>query len=158
MDDSEAWELLDAAHAAWCRGDLDHVLTFLTDDFEYQCNAGTADGSPVFLAGKAAFAAFWQPVIAQITTTTVPETFKMLGDVARAQIQGWVRHERTGHEISGSFRQIITFRDGKISAIEEYHDAARMTAFWAMVAHDEADGASRPDPGFGGDDLSLNRS
>lgn len=40
--------------------------------------------------------------------------------------------------LSGSFRQVSLFGGMKIMAIEEFHDAAKMRAFWKMVRSDEA--------------------
>lgn len=138
MDHMEAFEVLDALHAAWSDGRLDDLSNLLTEDFEYLCNAGLADGNPLSLKGRDSFMRFWLPLRKQIDTTTVPETFKMLGDVARLHVQSWIRHKPTGYELRGSYRQIATFRDGRICAIEEYHDAAKLMAFWALIAHDDS--------------------
>lgn len=143
MHEFEAELLMDAAHAAWCAGDIAGALKLFTDDFDYQCNAGTTDGTPLTLKGKEMFAGFWGPIVSQLQMTTVPESVKLHGDVARVHVTAKVRHARTGHELEGTYRQIVTFRDGKICALEEYHDAAKMAAFWSMVSHDELLAAPR---------------
>jgi hypothetical protein len=33
----------------------------------------------------------------------------------------------------GSYRQLVTYRGDKIERLEEFHDAAKMIAFWQMI-------------------------
>jgi hypothetical protein len=40
--------------------------------------------------------------------------------------------------MTGTYREICTFRGNKIWKIEDFHDAARMSAFWKLI------GASAP--------------
>lgn len=133
MGHLEPEEVLGHAHRAWSAGDIDALVSHFTADLEYEINAGTADGNPVQLRGREAFANFWRPRMEQISTRTTPGTLSMKGDVGRVQVGVWLRHLRTGFVLMGSYRQILSFRGGLICRIEEYHDAAKLNAFWAMI-------------------------
>ena len=133
-----AWRLLVAAHDAWSAPDLNKLESCFTKDLEYQCNGGTSDGSPLTLVGRDEFIDFWTPLVTEFETLTSPETFHLDGDTARAQISVKVLHFRTGHKLTGTYRQLLTFRSGLICRIEEYHDAAKLAAFWQLVLHDDA--------------------
>jgi len=66
----------------------------------------------------------------------------MRGDVGRVQVHFWLRHRETGFGLNGSYRQLLTFRGGLICRIEEYHDAAKLNSFWAVVASETAKAGS----------------
>ena len=34
----------------------------------------------------------------------------------------------------GSYRQLVTYRGDRIERLEEFHDAAKMIAFWQMIS------------------------
>ena len=53
--------------------------------------------------------------------------------VGRATIECYVRHRTTRHVLVGSYRQLVTYRGDKVERLEEFHDAAKMIAFWQMV-------------------------
>ena len=46
--------------------------------------------------------------------------------------------KRRGIVLVGSYRQIVTYRGDKIERMEEFHDAAKMIAFWQMISGDAA--------------------
>jgi ketosteroid isomerase-like protein len=140
LDAYRARSLLDASHGAWCNGDIDRLLSYYADDCLYWCNAGAIDGSPFTLVGKPAFRDFLRNVSSVAESRSVIDLFQFDGKIARAQIDTYVRHRRTGHVLAGSYRQVVTYRGNEIWRIEEYHDAARMAAFWRLVASEETAG------------------
>lgn len=140
FDEYRARSVLEAAHNAWCKADIDRVLSYYASDCTYWCNAGI-DGTPFVLEGKPAFRAYLQSIISAAESRTVIDLFQFDGDTARAQVDAYVRHRGTGHVLAGSYRQIVTYRGTKIWRIEEYHDAAKMAAFWRLVASETATGA-----------------
>lgn len=142
IDLSELQRLVEEAHDAWSDADLDRLLEYFSADFEYQINAGTEDGSPVELKGREKFAEFWRPLARDMDTRTIPGPLLLRGDVARLQVQFWLRHHSTGFGLSGSYRQLLTFRGGLICRIEEYHEAAKLNSFWALVASETAKAGS----------------
>ena len=119
LDEVRARDILDAAHAAWSRGDVEGVLSQYVDDLTYWSNTGAPDGGPLTIVGKMALRAFLESI----------------GDgLGRAKIECFIRHKQTGHTLVGSYRQVITFRGDKILRVDEYHDAAKMAAFWRLIA------------------------
>lgn len=137
LDAHTAREIVDGAHNAWCRGDIERILSYYADDVTYWCNAGSLDGIPYIVEGKAAYRTFLRSILSVAESATATEHFTFENGVARAKVEAYIRHRRTGLTLSGSYRQIITFRGRKILRLDEFHDAAKMAAFWRMVTSEE---------------------
>ena len=133
LNEPTARSILEAAHAAWNRQDLEDMLTWYHDDIAYYNNAGGIDGNVVKLYRKSDMRAFLQPLLNVADCMSVPLTFNYRDGVGRAQVEVVIRHRRSGIKLKGTYRQFVTFQDLQIIAHEEFHDAARMKAFWAMV-------------------------
>lgn len=132
-----AREIVDSAHNAWSRGDIEALLAYYIDDVTYWCNAGSLDGIPYILQGKQSYRTFLRSIVSVAESATATEHFTFEDGIARAKVEAYIRHRRTGHVLSGTYRQVFTFRGRKIATLEEYHDAAKMAAFWRMVTVDE---------------------
>jgi ketosteroid isomerase-like protein len=130
-----AREVLDTAHNAWSRGEIERMLSNFVEDFVYWCNVGL-DGKPYVLEGKPAYRTFLMSIVSVAESATATEHFHFEDGVGRAKVEAYIRHRRTGYVLSGTFRQVVTFRGRKIAKIEEYHDAAKMAAFWRLVTSD----------------------
>lgn len=140
---SKEQAILAAAHGAWSRMDLERTLSWYCDDLTYVCNTGGIDGGRLIIRGKDQFRDFLQPVIETVESKTEITQFKLVDGVARASIDCILRHRRSKLELVGSYIQIIKFVPGKISELEEIHDAQRMAAFWKLVlAEDDEPAAS----------------
>lgn len=137
LDEDTARTLLEATHDAWCKGEIERLLGNYVDDCTYWCNSGSLDGAPFLIEGKQAFRTFLRSILAVAESKSVVEHFQFEDGVGRALVNAYVRHLRTGHVVSGSYRQIISYRGRKIARCEEYHDAAKMAAFWRLVTSDE---------------------
>ena len=74
----------------------------------------------------------------------VVEYFRFSDGVGRALIGAVIRHKDTGHKLAGTFRQVVYYRNNQIAQLEEFHDAARMAAFWRLVAGEAIDDDSTP--------------
>ena len=133
INEPTARSILEAAHAAWNRQDIEAMLEWYHDDLTYFCNTGGSDGDALRLYGKADMRAFLTPVLKVADCISVPCAFTYQDGIGRAQIEVVLRHHETGHTLQGTYRQLLFYRDFKIQAVEEFHDAARMKAFWAMV-------------------------
>lgn len=133
VNEPTARAILDAAHAAWNRRDLEDMLTWYCDDLTYFCNMGASDGGPLRVHGKAEMRAFLEPVLSVADCTSVPMSFNYRDGIGRAQVEVVIRHRKSGQQLQGTYRQILFFEDSKILALEEFHDAARMQAFWRLV-------------------------
>ena len=148
LDESRAREILDIAHAAWSTGDIEGLLAQYVDDLTYWCNTGGPDGTPLTISGKEAFRAFMESIAAVAESVSVVDYFRLQDGLGRASVGAYIRHNVTGHTLAGSYRQVVTFRQDKIARLEEYHDAAKMAAFWRLIAGEStnpgaANGAKR---------------
>lgn len=134
LTDTQARELIETSHQEWRRGNLEGLLAQYTDDMEFWCNAGDPSGKPVELRGKAAFGESLAAVLRSTHCTAHVLTFDYDGTCARVHAR--YRMERIGSAavIEGTYRQVIHYRDGLISRLEEYHDAGRLNAFWQLTS------------------------
>ena len=138
VDEHKARIILDMSHAAWSRGDIEGVLRNYVDDLTYYCNTGGPDGGPLSVVGKQALRNMLQPIVEVAESVSVSEYFRYSDGVGRAMIECYIRHKTTHHTLVGSYRQLVTYRDDKIERMEEFHDAAKMIAFWKMISGDAA--------------------
>lgn len=113
---------------------MDAVLRLCDDDVIYWFNAGGPRPRPLMIAGKPVLRDFLDAMSSVTECVCVSEHFRLIGNVGRARIEGFVRHRKTGHALVSSFRQQVTFRNRKILRIDEYHDAAKTVAFWRLIA------------------------
>ena len=126
--------ILNRTHAAWSRGDVEGVLACYVDDLTYFCNTGAPDGGPLLIGGKQALREMLQSIVGVADSVSVPEYFRIADGTGRATIDCYIRHRTTGHTLVGSYRQLITYRGDRIERLEEFHDAAKMMAFWQMIS------------------------
>jgi ketosteroid isomerase-like protein len=138
LDAASAREILDASHIAWSKGDVDGVLEHYLDNVTYWSNSGGLDGGALTFEGKAALRAFLQSIVDVAESMLVTDLFVLNGNVGRATVECYIRHKGTGHTLSGSYRQLVTFEGDKIAKVEEFHDAAKMAAFWRLIAGETA--------------------
>jgi ketosteroid isomerase-like protein len=133
---TRARELIESSHEAWRRGDLEGLLGQYADDMAYWCNAGDPSGGPVEIKGKAAF----RETLAAVLRTTLCDSHILSFDFdgTRARTKAHYRLERRGTAVvlEGTYRQVISYKGGLISRLEEYHDAGRLTAFWQLTSGD----------------------
>jgi ketosteroid isomerase-like protein len=138
LDEHGARMILDSSHAAWSGGDVEGVLSNYVEDLEYYCNTGGPDGGPLRVVGKAALREMLQAIVKVAESVSVSEYFRYSDGVGRAKIECYIRHKTTNHTMVGSYRQLITYRGDKIARMEEFHDAAKMIAFWQMISGEDA--------------------
>lgn len=133
LDAVTARDVVDGTHAAWRAGDVERVLSYYTDDLIYWCNAGSIEGQPFSVEGKPGFRTFLYSIVGVTESGSVTEYFHFDNGIGRTSVECYLRHRRTGLVLSGTFRQLVHFRGRKIARLEEYHDAAKMGAFWRLV-------------------------
>ena len=134
LTEAEAREIVIAAHRAWSERQLEQVLSFYEDNLLYWCNVGAPDGGPLLIMGKEAFRTSLQSFLGTTRCKSGVHTFEFKDGVAKATAFHRVTHVETGYVLDGSFRQVWTFKSKRIARLDEYHDAARLTAFWRLVA------------------------
>lgn len=138
MDEHQARIILDGTHAAWSRGDVEGILTHYVDDLTYFCNTGGPDGGPLLINGKQGLREMLQPIVEVAESASVAEYFRFAEGTGRATIECYIRHRKTRHILVGSYRQLVTYQGNKIERLEEFHDAAKMIAFWRMISGEAA--------------------
>jgi ketosteroid isomerase-like protein len=136
FDAQTAHNILITVHDAWSNGALERMLSHYTDDVIYWCNAGHVQGQPFQMDGKQGMRTFLHTILAVAESGTSVVDFSFDDGLAHATIKAHIKHRRTGHEIRGSYRQIVTFRGRKICRVDEFHDTERMSQFWHMVSVD----------------------
>ena len=119
-DEKDLRDILERAHAAWTRGNLDETLKCYDDQIVYSGNIGGPGGKPLVYTGKTAMRAFLEPILVLAECISTPLTFVYRDGVGRAQIHFQLRHKKTGNVLRGTFRQIVKFRDGKITSLDEF--------------------------------------
>lgn len=127
-----------SVHDAWSTGAVERLLSHYTDDLTYWCNAGVIRGVPFQLDGKPEMRTFLRMILAVAEGTSKVADFKMVDGQGHATIEVYLRHLRTGHEITGQYLQVVTYRGRKIRRLDEYHDGDGITEFWKMVTVDGA--------------------
>ncbi len=138
LDEHRARMILESSHAAWSRGDVEGVLSHYADDLSYYCNTGGPDGGPLAIEGKQALRQMLRAVVDVAESVSVPEYFRYSDGVGRSMIECYIRHKTTHHTLVGSYRQLVTYRGNRIARTEEFHDAAKMMAFWKMISGEAA--------------------
>lgn len=137
ISESKAASVVYAAHEAWNRRDLPGLSDLLDEDFTYWNNVGSPHGRPL-IHGKAAYIRFLAP-LAEMEGLSVPHSSRFKDGVATTSVEFYARDRRTGHSHSGTFRQVLHFRDGKILRVEEYHDAPALASYVALLSSELSD-------------------
>ena len=138
INEHRARMVLQGTHAAWSNGDIEGVLEHYVDDLTYYCNTGGPNGGPLLINGKQGLREMLKSIVDVAESVSVPEYFRFTDGTGRCTIECYIRHRTTRHVLVGSYRQLITYRGDKIEALEEFHDAARMIAFWQMISGEAA--------------------
>ncbi|MDQ8698451.1 nuclear transport factor 2 family protein [Hyphomicrobium sp. LHD-15] len=139
LSEDDARGLIDRAHATWSSRNVDKLLTLYDDDLTYWCNVGGPGGGPHILRGKAEFKAALDAFLVSTESVSKVQSFALhdpfsIDPVGKGTVFFRVVHLPTKNVLEGTFRQIVTFRRGKILRLDEFHDEARMKAFWQLVA------------------------
>lgn len=144
IDFWQAEAVVNAVHSAWSEGDLDRLLSYYCPDIIYTCN-GESGGLPVKLVGRDAMRQFLAPILVAAESVCVVDRFTFDGTVARTRVESSIKHRKTSFVLSGNFRQVMRFEGVQISHLDEFHDAAKLNAFWRLVAQSEQDLLQNPD-------------
>lgn len=133
--------IIDHTHRSWSAGDVDGVLRNYTDDIWYQRNAVDFASPPFIVQGKAAMGVFLRAITEKAECMAVLESFQFHAGIARSRSSYFLRDRETSQTHASTYRQITMFRGMEISRMEQFHDAARLTAFYRLIEaeplHDE---------------------
>jgi ketosteroid isomerase-like protein len=125
--------ITDEAHRAWSAGDLDAVLRTYSDDLWFQRNAVDASSDPLIIRGKVAMGIFLRDIFSKATGMAVVENFQFHAGIGKSRVSYFLKDRETGESFSGTYRQILMFRHGQICRMEQFHDSARLTAFFKLI-------------------------
>jgi hypothetical protein len=129
MNEQANLQLIQQAFAYFSEGNIEGILTTLTDDVEWHIQE--MDGIPY--AGKrngkaGALEFFVKMADSEEVKLFNPHTFVAQGDKVAVYGQYVCAVKATGRELATDFAQLFTIRDGKIAAFREYADTAATIA------------------------------
>ena len=133
MRAERARELLYALHDAWNARDLERLISYYVDEMTHWSNVGGPDCGALSIIGKDAFRAYLEAT-SVMESISVPHNFRFAGGLGRASVEFYVRDSKTGHRHTGTYRQVVSYRDDKILRIETYHDAKALTAYCELIS------------------------
>jgi ketosteroid isomerase-like protein len=128
MSEQENVRLVEAAYAAFQRGDIPGVLANFTEDADWD-TPGSADSIPHAgrRRGHAEITQFFSALAASENITHFePREFIAKGDkvVVVGNYKGTVRATGRGYDVD--WLQVFTARDGKLTSFREYLDTAAL--------------------------------
>ncbi len=129
--EAENTKVIQAAYAAFGRGDIPTLLGYMTDDVQWRPVMGTARHVPFSgeRRGKASVAEFFKIV----GETEDFEQFEPREFVAQGNTVVAIGHYRavtkaTGKRFDADFAMVFTLRDGKVASFREFTDSAGINA------------------------------
>jgi ketosteroid isomerase-like protein len=125
--------IVEEAHRAWSATDIDAVLRTYADDIWFQRNAADMSSAPLVVQGRAAMGDFLRDIASKAPGMATVESFQFHSGIGRSRVRYFLRDRETGQSLSGTYRQIVMFRGMLISRIEQFHDAARLAAFFRLI-------------------------
>jgi ketosteroid isomerase-like protein len=134
MGEAQNVTVVQNAYAAFGRGDIATLLSYMSDDIQWRPVIGTAKHVPFSgeRKGKAAVGEFFKQVAeSEDFQQFEPREFVAQGDtvVALGHYRGAVK--RTGRTFDSDFVMVFTLRDGKVVAFREFTDSAAINAAFA---------------------------
>jgi ketosteroid isomerase-like protein len=139
--------ILEAAQGAWAAGSVEGVLDKYVNDLVYITNTGgKAYGESLTINGKDDLRRRFTAAMTAVDSRTQIEAFRYESGVARLRLTAVIRHRATGHTLTCSLRQVLSFRGYQIAKHEDFHDAAKMAAFWRLVGNPLDQPRKTPEP------------
>lgn len=133
--------------ACWSVQDVELTIDHVHEDFVYALYISeTALPYGGETRGKENVRAVLYAILAEFDYLRYePEIVAVEGNVVRTSVAFVYHHRRTGENLSGTKRMVLRLKDGFITRIDEYHDAAKVEAFMRLAAQrTEADEVMAP--------------
>jgi ketosteroid isomerase-like protein len=124
---------LESAQEAWNAGSVEGVLDKYVDDLVYTTNSGGPNGESLTFRGKAELRNLYRTTMEVLDSASRLESLRYENGIVRTRLTAVIRHRATGHILTCSLRQILRFRGFRIAEQEDFHDAAKLAAFWRLV-------------------------
>ena len=138
--------LVETSMTYWAAGDIERVMTTLSDDVVYQVYvAQTALPYGGEWSGKDAVRDVFFDVFALFDAIEFNPTILDVRDgIARCQCQYVFRHRPSGEWLSGSCRLVCTIQNDLISRLDEFHDEPMVVAFTQLAKQRALEGRGAP--------------
>lgn len=123
------------AHVVWNDGDIEGLLSLMSDDIVYSVNV---DGIPYAASaiGKHDLRARLQILLDTfVIDAFVAESIVHEPEFSRSTVLGYYKHKKTGERLDIKVRFRVWMRDNVIFRMEENHDAAYIEAFERFVRY-----------------------
>jgi hypothetical protein len=124
-------KVVQAAYAAFGRGDIPTLLGYMTDDIQWRPVLGTARHVPFSgeRRGKASVAEFFKIVgESEDFEQFEPREFVAQGNTVVALGHYRAVTKATGKRFDADFAMVFTLRDGKVASFREFTDSAGINA------------------------------
>jgi len=128
-------EVIATTFKYWAAGDVDMSVSMLADDVVHQLYVAQT----VFPFGGAhrgidEVRQFLFSVLEMFDVVSFEAThIRVEGDRGSAQCRFDYIHRASGERLCSTARFVITFRDGLIASMDEYHDEALLSAFMRLT-------------------------
>ena len=124
----------------WATQDVESTFAYVADDVVYvlYIDEGLAPFAGVTHGREGMMAAFYQMIEQYDYLHWKQVIVGAEGDVVRIQTQFRFHHRRTGTDLEGSMRTVITIRDGMMVRCEEFMDRGLVESFMRLAKHREA--------------------
>jgi len=123
----------------WAAQDVESAFGFVADDVVYVLNIDEdlAPFAGVTHGREAMMAAFYSMIEQYDYLKWEQVILGAEGDVVRVQTQFRFHHRRTGTDLEGSMRTVITMQDGMMVRCEEFLDRGMVESFMRLAKHRE---------------------
>mgnify|MGYP000037585997 CR=1 FL=1 len=125
--------MLLASQAAWNSGSIEGVLEKYVDDLVYITNAGGPNGETLRIEGKDNLRRRLRASMDACESQARIDSVREDRGLIRTRLSAVIRHKASGHTINLSLRQILRLEGFRIAEQVEYHDAAKLAAFWRLA-------------------------
>ena len=124
----------------WATQDVESAFEFVADDVVYvlYIDEDLAPFAGVRHGREAMMEAFYQMIEHYDYLKWEQVIVGVEGDVVRVQTQFRFHHRRTGTDLEGSMRTVITMQDGMMVRCEEFLDRGMVESFMRLAQHREA--------------------
>lgn len=124
----------------WAAQDVESTFAYVADDVVYvlYIDEDLAPFAGVTHGREGMMTAFYQMIEQYDYLKWEQVIVGAEGDVVRAQTQFRLHHRRTGTDLEGSMRTVMTMRDGMMVRCEEFLDRGLVESFMRLAKHREA--------------------
>ena len=131
MQEAQNTKVVQDAYAAFGRGDISTLLSYVTEDVDWRPVTGAARHVPFAgeRKGKAAVAEFFKQVAeSEDFEQFEPREFVAQGEKVVALGHYRAKTKATGKMFESDFVMVFTLRGGKVAAFQEFTDVAAVNA------------------------------